>query len=828
MCGFLGLALEAEAILIRHDRTTNDYKHLYVLPELQSVVRLRTSFGTNPLTPTVYTSSAVHIGHGFLLTAGHVVQGNGQPLLSMTAYSLDGMIFSIDSSRTRVNSGFSHTNYDATVGNDIAVISLDGDWQNTYMPGYTLAAATSWVGGALTGGELVVGGYGQRGTGLEPGTSGSGIWRAGMNTLDDASADGRVGFFDFDSPSTAITNLGSTVPLNLEAMINPGDSGGGWFMNDGGALRLTHISSGIKGNLDDIGDGSYGDLAMGVNISSHWDWINAASADIWGNGNSPLFNAAGGPIGKVEGLTGYVSYYDPIYIRLTWQPAARASSYKVYRDNVLVGTLSGTNYGPDYYSPSVPSWSGPVPSWDTAYSFRVVAANISGDGPLSEEFTLRTPAEIDAKPHALIVRTPAAQTVHSTTNFLYTGNAGAAFTGSIVWSNALSGQTASFAAARDWYVSVPLAIGTNVVTFRAVDTNAMTVTTTAPAVIVTGDSDADGMPDWWEESHFGHPTLAMPDEDSDADRFSNLWEFRLGTLPRDAGSRFEVVAMQNGTGSMTVQWKSSPGKTYRLMASTNIVTPTWTQVGAAVNATTNTASQIHTVPADAKQFFYRVEFGGDTAPTADASNDASNANEEPASMLPTMVAEEIGDAVVTPDIVEEAASPRAPAELLNQATSEIHDDVAGEASVLPAPDLASVPLETNPPASIASARVIHGAGSTVAPEQSMPAILDSEPWIPPVDVSAPDAPRQLSEPPLSLSPALVATGVSASRQKMVGSYVAPSAGLDAAADFTNRAVTTELKSSGVAPLGKEQPAWLVLPELWQLFLAWLKSWFGVS
>ncbi len=282
-------------ILIRDDRTTNDYKHLYTLPELQSVVRIRASFGTNPLTPTVYTSSAVHIGHGFLLTAGHVVQGNGQPLLSMTAYSLDGGIFSIGSSRTRVNSGFSSTNYMGTAGSDIAVLALNSGWQNSYQPGYTLAAATVWVGNSLTGGEITVGGYGRRGTGSAPGTSGSGIWRAGMNTLDSTSSDGRLGYFDFDSHTGSTSNLGSPVPLNLEAMINPGDSGGGWFMSDGGALRLTHISSGIWGNLDGVADGSYGDIAMGVNISSHWDWINSASADIWGNGNMPAFDAVPEP-----------------------------------------------------------------------------------------------------------------------------------------------------------------------------------------------------------------------------------------------------------------------------------------------------------------------------------------------------------------------------------------------------------------------------------------------------------------------------------------------------------------------------------------------------
>jgi hypothetical protein len=50
------------------------------------------------------------------------------------------------------------------------------------------------------------------------------------------------------------------------------------------------------------------------------------------------------------------------------------------------------------------------------------------------------------------------------------------------------------------------------------------------------DRDGDGMPDWWEYSYFGHPTIALAQDDADSDWFVNLDEFLQGTDPRDASS----------------------------------------------------------------------------------------------------------------------------------------------------------------------------------------------------------------------------------------------------------------------------------------------------
>ncbi len=45
------------------------------------------------------------------------------------------------------------------------------------------------------------------------------------------------------------------------------------------------------------------------------------------------------------------------------------------------------------------------------------------------------------------------------------------------------------------------------------------------------DTDVDGLPDWWEQLHFGDPLIAQPFVDDDSDGRSNLEEYEGGTDP---------------------------------------------------------------------------------------------------------------------------------------------------------------------------------------------------------------------------------------------------------------------------------------------------------
>src|SRR5262245_44681655 len=54
------------------------------------------------------------------------------------------------------------------------------------------------------------------------------------------------------------------------------------------------------------------------------------------------------------------------------------------------------------------------------------------------------------------------------------------------------------------------------------------------------DSDGDGLDDSWEQQFFGG-LGANPNDDPDGDGLNNLREFRAGTNPTDAQSRFEIL-----------------------------------------------------------------------------------------------------------------------------------------------------------------------------------------------------------------------------------------------------------------------------------------------
>ena len=62
------------------------------------------------------------------------------------------------------------------------------------------------------------------------------------------------------------------------------------------------------------------------------------------------------------------------------------------------------------------------------------------------------------------------------------------------------------------------------------------------------DTDADGIPDWWETAHFGSPAACGAGDDPDGDGYSNREEWLQGTDPDDASSFFALSAQPAGGG----------------------------------------------------------------------------------------------------------------------------------------------------------------------------------------------------------------------------------------------------------------------------------------
>ncbi|MFO1477058.1 MAG: hypothetical protein U1F98_10455 [Verrucomicrobiota bacterium] len=127
------------------------------------------------------------------------------------------------------------------------------------------------------------------------------------------------------------------------------------------------------------------------------------------------------------------------------------------------------------------------------------------------------------------------------------------------------------------------------------------------------DSDHDGIPDWWMNQYFGHPTgqagdYSMAQDDADGDGVSNLAEYTTGTDPRNAGSVFHIsprVSVTNGT--MTVSWAAAPGLMYRVLYKDNVGDPAWQE--APVFTWSNGQQGYFIVPSKLQNRFYRVVAG---------------------------------------------------------------------------------------------------------------------------------------------------------------------------------------------------------------------------
>ena len=90
----------------------------------------------------------------------------------------------------------------------------------------------------------------------------------------------------------------------------------------------------------------------------------------------------------------------------------------------------------------------------------------------------------------------------------------------------------------------------------------------------TFDTDADGLPDWWEKLYFNDPRTANPVVDTDDDGITNRDEFLAGSSPVDASSVFKIVGLQttiqtNGT-HVVIRWASFEGMTYSIWRATHV------------------------------------------------------------------------------------------------------------------------------------------------------------------------------------------------------------------------------------------------------------------
>ena len=99
------------------------------------------------------------------------------------------------------------------------------------------------------------------------------------------------------------------------------------------------------------------------------------------------------------------------------------------------------------------------------------------------------------------------------------------------------------------------------------------------------DTDADGLPDWWETEEFGN--LAQnASADPDADGFTNVQEFLAGTSPQITSSRLNFATYARGgmnSQDFILTFPSVENTIYRIQRSNNLTT--WSPLGSDLTGT---------------------------------------------------------------------------------------------------------------------------------------------------------------------------------------------------------------------------------------------------
>jgi hypothetical protein len=163
----------------------------------------------------------------------------------------------------------------------------------------------------------------------------------------------------------------------------------------------------------------------------------------------------------------------------------------------------------------------------------------------------------------------------------------------------------------NWVARVPIILGSNTVYLNAYHMDGRLLSNAVVTVIgssPTGgvDSDADGLPDVWENIHDLNVVANDAGRDLDRDGFSNLQEYLAGTDPRSAASRLRIGRIEAQDVGIRIEFAAVTGRSYAVEYRDVLNGGVWQRLGTVEAGIADRTAEVLDVGGAVGQRFYRI------------------------------------------------------------------------------------------------------------------------------------------------------------------------------------------------------------------------------